>query len=487
MRTLVASIALLLAASPAAADVPAHRATGDLAVRARLILTTYCGSCHGEKDAAGRLNVFDHRATLGHSQPAPFAAKDRALIVEFVKDGSMPLGEHPRPTAAEITVLEQWVSADAPEYPKQFDETSTAAAVLADWNGPLDQAARPYTRYATFAHLLTPAKSSADLDAALVRLSKAEAELQSAVKPAGKVKVLVPVDAAATTFRFDIRDPEWHHTGLFKPTDDMLDVYSMIPFDLIWLEYPYPTPALPAGAAEAVAGMNPHHRELKPNPFRPQLYVRGDWLTGQLRADDKPTPLAEELTALAELGRVKDDEPARKKAKGPKPQPFSVEKTDPPAPVTSWYVRETAEPPKGLTLAVEVTGPDGKPAPAEIPAGSDIGLAVTLNRAGVIRLTNVSPPDSVRAWAVTVDTPITGGEPAANKKTVVAVNNRGKFTLTAYGTQHYLVYAAAADFKPVVVRSAHQTGNYPIFRSVPPDAGVPVTRQAIPLTVVEPK
>ncbi len=482
MRTLVATFALLLVAPLAAGAVPVHRVTGDLAIRARLILTTYCGQCHGEKDAVGRLNVFDHRATLTHAQPAPFAAKDRALIVEFIKDGSMPLGNHPRPTAAEIATIEQWVAADAPEYPNRFGDAATAAAVLADWNGPLDKAARPYTRYASFAHLLTPAKSSADLDAALTLLSKAEAELHAAVKPAGMVNALIPVDAAATTFRFDIRDPEWHALGLFKPTTDMIGVYPMIPFDLIWLENPYSPAALPAGAADAVAGMNPHHP--KPNPFRPQLFLRGDWLANQLRADGQPTPLAEELTALAALSQVIDDEPARKMIAGPTPRPFSVAKTDPPAPVTSWYVRDT-ESTGGPALSVEVTGPDGKPVAAKIPGGSDIGIAVTLNRAGVVRLAYVSSPEFDRGWNVTVDTPTTGGEPAANKKTVVAMNPNGKFTLTAYGTQHYLVYAAAEECKPVVVRSAHQTGKYPIFRAFPPDASVPVTRRVIPLTVVE--
>ncbi len=486
MRTLVVPLALLLAAPVIAADAPAHRATGDLAVRARHILTTYCGHCHGEKDAAGRLNVFDHKATTAHAQPAPFAARDRALIVEFVKDGAMPLGDHPRPTAAEIAVLEKWVATDAPEYPKRFDDNGAAAAVLADWNTTLDKEARPYTRYATFTHLLAPAKSSADLDAALGRLADAEGELHAAVKPAGAAKSLVPVDAAATVFRFDLRDVEWHHTGLFKPQTDVNDTYPMIPFDLIWLENPHAVgPAPPtAEAREAVAGMNPHHPT--PNPFRPQLFLRGDWLAGQLRTGDKPTPLAEELAALVALGRVKDDEAKRKLLKGPKPRPFAAAKSDPPAPVTSWYTREAATPVGGLTLAVAATL-DAKPLPEKLPDDADIEIAVTVHRPGVIQLAYLAPTDFPRGWTVTAETLTAGGEPKANVKTVLATNPTNKFALTAAGVQHYVVFAAPTAFKPVVVQSAHPTGNYPIFRVFPPDATVPVTRHVVPLTVVERK
>jgi len=99
----------------------------------------------------------------------------------------------------------------------------------------------------------------------------------------------------------------------------------------------------------------------------------------------------------------------------------------------------------------------------------------------------VAPPDSPRGWTVSIDTPTAGGEPTANKKTVVAINDTGKFTLTAFGTQHYLVFAAGTAFKPVVVRTGHLTGNYPIFRAFPPDASVPTTRRVIPLTVAEEK
>ena len=486
MRTLVVPLALLFAVPAAAADVPAHRATGDLAVRARHILTTYCGHCHGEKDAAGRLNVFDHKATTAHAQPAPFAARDRALVVEFVKDGSMPLGDHPRPTAAELAVLEKWVATDAPEYPKRFDDAGAAAAVLADLADPQAVKAEDvkYTRYAAFTHLLAPAKSSAELDAALTRLADAEGELHAAVKPAGAAKSLVPVDAAATVFRYDLRDAEWHHTGLFKPKGDLVNVYDMIPFDLIWLENPHAVgPAPPtAEAREAVAGMNPHHRNLTPNPFRPQLFVRGDWLKGQLRTGDKPTPLAEELAALVALGRVKEGDPKRKSLTGPKPRPFAVAKSDPPAPVTSWYTRETGTPATGLTLAVTATL-NKNPLPEKLPDDADIEIAVTVHRPGVIQLAYLAPTDFPRGWTVTAETLTAGGEPKANAKTVLATNPTDKFALTAAGVQHYVVFAAPTAFKPVVVQSAHPTGNYPIFRVFPPDATVPVTRHVLSLTV----
>src|SRR5438046_101831 len=100
MSRTAALAALLVAAAPAAAQ-PSPRDRGDLAVRARDVLRRHCGDCHGEKPRRGDVSVLDHPKLTAPAYPVPLvnpADPPRSLVLELVRDGSMPPGGRPRPT-----------------------------------------------------------------------------------------------------------------------------------------------------------------------------------------------------------------------------------------------------------------------------------------------------------------------------------------------------------------------------------------------------
>lgn len=486
MGKLAAMLGLLAANGGLAAEGPKHRENGDLAIRARQILRNYCAECHGGTKPTGRLDVTDHKALLAHTKPAPFAGKGRALIVEFVADGSMPPADHRRPTADEVELLREWVAAGAPAYPREFGDAATTAAILENWKD-VEVADQEFTRYVSFGHLLSGLKPTDDPTPALRRLADTEARLRKALGPAPDGKGLVPIDGTATTFRFDLRSPGWHHTGLFLQPKDVNAAYPMTPFDLIWLENPHVVPAgkLSPAASEAIAAMN--RRQPAMNPFRPQLSLRGDWLGDQLLAGEKPTPLAEELAALDRLGQaIKSGKPmAINDLRGPKPAPFARANGDAPAPISSWYVREAEGPPDAVALTVEAALKD-KPVPARLQFGDQIALDTVVGDRAELHLVVVEPPDSDRGWSVAVQKLLDGNKPPAKVKTTLKTNNGGRITLSAAGTSHFIVYAATEPgCEPVVVRSKHPSDNYPIYRAFPPDPAKAVARKVIPLTVAD--
>lgn len=470
----------VLAVGPlAAADPPAHRAAGDGVIRARSVLVTYCGECHGE-NPAGRMRAYDHKETVtAAGKPVPFAGKSRSLILDFIEDGSMPPGHRPRPTADEVTVLKAWVEAGAPEYPPKYNDEYAAKAVVADLKRvPAED--RQYTRYVSFAHLLADPSKPTDLAGELKRAAAAEVELTAAVGP------LAPVDPSATVFRFDIRKPGWHHTGLFQQDlangDFLTD--PMTPFDLIWLENPHVVKAgsvIDPAVRAAVDEMNPHHPKADPtdlaarpvpNPFRPQPFLRGDWLAAMLRTGDTPTPLADDLAALAKLALWKEGE----KPKGPEPRPFSQTPPPgtPPPPLSAWVTR-------GVPAAGAVTlTVDAQPAGPKHPQFTSATLTATANPDAFAQLLYVSPDGMVKRQSLTAGDTLT-----ARRPTKLAANTDGTFSLSAIGVMHYVSFAAA-DAAPAltIVRSVHGSRNRPIYRVFPTDPAAKLTRAVVTFEVV---
>src|SRR5262245_43262009 len=113
MPRLALLVVVLFTSAPArAADPPpAHRVTGDLAIRARDILQKHCAECHtgSREPGQSKLKLLDYKQVTAKGAPVQFVVPGgRSQILELVKDGSMPPGNRPPPTAEEIAVLEQW-------------------------------------------------------------------------------------------------------------------------------------------------------------------------------------------------------------------------------------------------------------------------------------------------------------------------------------------------------------------------------------------
>ena len=468
-RCTLAAIGLALLPAVAAADDLPFRERGGLAIQARAILRKYCIECHGDAPKRGTLSVTDYKNLTTKDAPVRFVnlldPKGRSQIIEFLEDGSMPPGGRDRPTGPEIATLKRWVAASAPSYPRAFDDRATLAAMLADFKQqpPEDQ---PFLRYVSLAHLVPDGQEPPDL-------APFDQRLQKALLLASGTRVSPdPVDATATLFRLDLRKLGWDARDLFLRVEGGKDAGvhpTMIPFDLVLLEYPFGF-TLPPGDPQA-ADLQLFFKATK--QLRPVPFLRGDWLADALLDPDKPTvgrPLAEELKALVELSgawakRKKDDDlmPC-----GPVPRPFlggKLLKPDPPpdgtlpvAPLGAWYAGDVTPEREPFTLKAEMISPKRKE--PFVFGREEFYIRMSADRNVRFVLLNVLPTGDVRLPRVaggnlyTVDKKLkplgpdpgmgyTAGLPLTREKSEI---------------DHWLLIAAEADADlplPTIVRSRH--------------------------------
>lgn len=352
MRTYLLSCGAVLAVtglslSPgaAAAESRPSRKTGDLAIQARAILQQYCGTCHTDGPGKkGRLTALDHASVTG-SVPVSFANQtlgDRSQILEFLTDGSMPPAGKPRPSKEQIELLRQWIAADTPAYPRAFDERTVRQWIREDIKA-LD-ATHPVAamRYVSLAHLVEAPQK--------VSLASAEQSLRKAFVAATRrpaLNMLEPIDPTATVFRFDLRPVGWDKKDLFQKVEQGKGegAASIVPYDLLLLEYPFQTTPHPDDKDQLEKEFFAPTRQ-----FRPNLFLRGDWLAESLK---EGTPLADDMLAMTELALAESG----KQISGPTPRYFDGAK----ALVTAAPSDGTAvQPPVGAVYLGDIS-PEPKP------------------------------------------------------------------------------------------------------------------------------
>jgi hypothetical protein len=474
------TLLLLLVPAVAHGQGLTRRERGDLAIRARAILAKHCGECHKEANGAGRLDVLDHAKVIAGTVPVPFASPDgkRSQILEFLDAGIMPPGDRPPPSDDEIDVLRKWIGQKAPDYPRAFDDRTTLATMLKDFNA-LDEELRPHVRYLSLGHLV-PADGATDT------LGKAELRLRNSLLAAtGQPVVTDPVDSTATLFRLDLRKVGWDAVDLFERVENKANkgVVPLVPFDLILLEYP-DSVAVPADLAAKFAAFQKATGQRLPVP-----YLKADWFSQALagaKVAPKATPLAEELKSLVALQTAR-----AKKGKLPDGPAFTEEK------VRFTGANVLAEvPPTGAIYSADV---DPKPQPFQLNfeavdarqksieavfVNEPFMLKVGANRAGHFHLLQV--------WADgTVDSvePNGGSLLAADKPRVFSPKADAKFLISSLitglgdGYEHFVVLASETEAKPpVIVRSVHP--ERPIWRFLP-DESVPAVRRVVTLHVTK--
>lgn len=208
--TLLPLLALLAFTAHARADDDAKK----LAAQATAVLKTHCYRCHGQDGSVeGSLNyVTDLGKLVARKKVVPGDAKGSRLF-RRVDDGTMPPpDQHPRPGAAEVAVLKKWIEAGAPAGAADAGRAPVApadvyAAVLADLE-PMDRRARRFQRYFTLTHLYNAGLSDEELQT----YRNALAKLVNSLSWGSKVMNPVPVDAARTVLRIDLRWFVWDAT-----------------------------------------------------------------------------------------------------------------------------------------------------------------------------------------------------------------------------------------------------------------------------------
>jgi serine/threonine-protein kinase len=209
-----------------------------LAAKAHAILKNTCFRCHGQNgESEGGFNyALDHAQLLAKKKVVPGdPAKSR--LFKRTKSGEMPPeDEKPRPSDADIAVLEKWIAAGAPAFPDAATSTTrpfrTEANVLAairDHLRQIDDEDRKYLRYFTLAHVANNAKvSGVDLRWYRAAFSKVANHLS------WKPRIVLPkaVDSEETVYVVDLRELGWDRKGLWE------EILRAYPYGLRFDEHP---------------------------------------------------------------------------------------------------------------------------------------------------------------------------------------------------------------------------------------------------------
>jgi len=453
-------VAILFLPSAVRGESPRER--GDLAIRARAILKTHCSECH--RPGGQSFDMLDHAALVG-PHPIPFLnvkKSGRSQIIEFLKDGSMPPGGKPRPSAADIEALEAWIAAGAPAYPKNLDDATVATIVELDWRSrkPAEN-----ERYISFANRV---------EAGAIGLKDDESKLRAALQAATTEKRTVqlePVDPAGIVYRLDAKKLGWlepdffHEIGLNRQPGSVVE---FVAWDLLQIEYPFPA-VDPA-----------RFQKLAPRrPFAPsQPVLRGDWLLEALAAG---SPLAADLRAMAELADSKDG-----MALGPKLTTatwVTPSAKDVPPPLLAWYSGGRPGP-----FEVQFAVKDRTP-PFTAKAGDKLPLIATADRTARAMLFSILPDSTVQPLT-RMETILKRGEPFGFNP--VSLTPPGAVT---EWRERFVLLAAENDLpKFTLIRSSHQEDitvkdRAPIWRIVVNREGNPdlarITSQKLEVKVLK--
>lgn len=195
-------------------SVPAAPECEARALRAEVVLTTYCAGCHGPNSSAkgGFSSVLDPSALVSSGK----VVKNRpemSLLWQRMSAGSMPPADVlKRPNAADVGTIREWIECGAPEW----DEPTTNASAFVSIDGrlrtvfddlraipnPADRERQRYFDLTTLANAGVSAQQLTTYRSALAFLTNSLSRGRQAIPP-------VAVDDAELIYRIDVRDYEW--------------------------------------------------------------------------------------------------------------------------------------------------------------------------------------------------------------------------------------------------------------------------------------
>jgi mono/diheme cytochrome c family protein len=202
------AVACLLLAS--LLNVQARAEDRPLAEKARAILASHCGACHGPGGSGkgGFAFVLDRDRLVSRDFIRPGKPAESPLW-QRVEQKEMPpaSSKKPRPTAEELAVLRQWIESQAPawEIAKPPSTVTTAALfkMVRDDLLALEPGERRFARYLSLTHLT--ALSAEDLQ----RHRHAVVKLVNSLSWHPRLTRPVAVDPAQLVYRVDLREYKW--------------------------------------------------------------------------------------------------------------------------------------------------------------------------------------------------------------------------------------------------------------------------------------
>ncbi|MGL6074997.1 MAG: c-type cytochrome [Fimbriiglobus sp.] len=169
----------------------------------------YCRACHGEGGTVeGGMNYITDLPTLIARKKIVPGKPEQSAILRRIEDGSMPAGDGPRPTPAEVKMLRDWIRRDAQETPRTpTARPDTETLILSDLD-KLDRRTRRFQRYLLLTHLADHGASADELQTYRNALSK----LLNSLSWHSQITNPVAIDPAGTILRIDLRWYLWDAT-----------------------------------------------------------------------------------------------------------------------------------------------------------------------------------------------------------------------------------------------------------------------------------
>jgi hypothetical protein len=201
----------LLGLLPSACPLVADPGPNDLAARAQAILKANCHRCHGQEGAVeGGLNyILDRDKLIARHKIVPGKAEQSPLFKRVHSRKMPPAGEEPRPSAADIALIKQWIDAGAPSTRPALPRTIVRESevfdlILAD----LEKQEKRARRFARYFSLAVLANGGAGEDE-LATYRHALGKLLNSLSWHPRIALPKPVDRAGLVLRIDLRDYLW--------------------------------------------------------------------------------------------------------------------------------------------------------------------------------------------------------------------------------------------------------------------------------------
>lgn len=209
MKDRFSALSLFLFALPQAAFAQSNDTP--LAAKAQVILKDHCFKCHGEGAVKGGFGyVLDRDKLIARGKVVPASAAESEIYQRMQQGEMPPPGKQPRPSAADIAVIKQWIDAGAPAVastakPREFiPDSAVRQAILADLQS-IDPRQRRFMRYLTLTHLANAGLAETDLQITRQAVSK----LVNSLSWHARIARPRPIDAEQTIYRLDLRQYKW--------------------------------------------------------------------------------------------------------------------------------------------------------------------------------------------------------------------------------------------------------------------------------------
>jgi serine/threonine-protein kinase len=266
-----------------------ENATSDLSQQVRTIFETNCLRCHGQDDSAeADVRVLDRDRLVAKQKIVP-GDPDNSRLYQRITSAKRPMppeDEEPRPSAADIARVKEWIAAGAPPIAAAAAPTAQASTQLdtrylltaiRKYLVKVQDTDRKYQRFFTMTHVANNPAEAASLPiyrAGLVKLLNSLSWKKTIVQPR-------PVDSAQTIYALDLRELDW------DTPDRWQDITRLYPYGL---HYDGRVGAALRPLADAVERLAKH----------PLPYVRADWFI----ANASRPPLYNTLLSLPANART---------------------------------------------------------------------------------------------------------------------------------------------------------------------------------------